>query len=243
MSKNIRLLPFLIVAGVMLLGVKIGGIYEQSQMLLSGVQIQHQGAIAATEEDAPTETADKAEATEGEAQPVETSSTPLADADDVDEVALLDDGDPLNFTAPELNVLQSLSERRQELDQRERELDRRLALVKAAEERIDSKVGELRTIQESVEATRTEVKELVSQFNTQKDKKFQRLVKTYESMKPKDAARIFDELEMGVLLDLARSMKERNVASILAAMDPKKAKMVTANLARQSDLPPGLDTN
>ena len=37
------------------------------------------------------------------------------------------------------------------------------------------------------------------------------LITTYEGMKPKDAARVFDRLEMGVLIEIAsaRSRRER----------------------------------
>jgi flagellar motility protein MotE (MotC chaperone) len=57
------------------------------------------------------------------------------------------------------------------------------------------------------------------------------LVKTYETMKPKDAARIFDTLEMEVLIEVAQRMKEAKLAPVLAAMDPAKAQSVTVELA------------
>ena len=64
-----------------------------------------------------------------------------------------------------------------------------------------------------------------------------RLVKIYESMKPKDAARIFAELELSILLDVISRMREQKSASILAAMDPIQAKTVTSELALRNQLP------
>jgi flagellar motility protein MotE (MotC chaperone) len=57
------------------------------------------------------------------------------------------------------------------------------------------------------------------------------LVKTYESMKPREAAVIFNEMEMPVLLAVMDRMKDTKVAAILGVMQPDRARMVTAGLA------------
>ena len=54
---------------------------------------------------------------------------------------------------------------------------------------------------------------------------------------PGDAARIFEALEMPVLLDVIERMREGKSAPILAAMDPLKAKEVTASLVERRALP------
>jgi len=56
-------------------------------------------------------------------------------------------------------------------------------------------------------------------------------------MKPKDAARVFDTLDMPILLDVLQRMKERLAAPILANMDPERAKSVTVELAQRRQLP------
>jgi len=56
-------------------------------------------------------------------------------------------------------------------------------------------------------------------------------------MKPKDAARIFEELDMEVLLEVVERMKERKTAPILAQMNPQRAKTVTLELAQRRELP------
>lgn len=138
--------------------------------------------------------------------------------------------DLFEMTDEELVLLQSLSQRREVLEQRAREIDEREVLLKAAEQRIDQKIGELEQLQASIES-------LLVQHDDQSEAQILSLVKIYESMKPKDAARIFEELDMEVLLEVIERMKERKTAPILAQMNPQRAKTVTLELAQRRDLP------
>jgi flagellar motility protein MotE (MotC chaperone) len=86
-------------------------------------------------------------------------------------------------------------------------------------------VAELQALQkrlEALEATRQE----------REDSNWQRMVKLYEAMKPRDAATIFNELDMPVLLQVVDRMKEAKAAPVLAAMQPDKARDVTAQIAK-----------
>ena len=56
-------------------------------------------------------------------------------------------------------------------------------------------------------------------------------------MKPKDAANIFNELDLQVLLDVMQNMKERKLAPIVAAMDTKRARTLTRELAERGKIP------
>src|SRR3546814_15442768 len=103
-------------------------------------------------------------------------------------------------------------------------MDEREVLLKAAEQRIDQKIGELESLQSSIEA-------LLVTHDEQSEAQMQSLVKIYESMKPKDAARIFEELDMEVLLEVVERMKERKTAPILAELNTQRAKPVTIELA------------
>ncbi len=79
------------------------------------------------------------------------------------------------------------------MDARQRELDLRENMIKAAEGRIDKKIAEMKGLQANVES-------ILKQVDDQDDNKMKSLVKIYENMKPKDAARIFEQLDMPVLL-------------------------------------------
>jgi len=52
----------------------------------------------------------------------------------------------------------------------------------------------------------------------------------YEQMKPQDAARVFNQLDVPVVLEMMSLMRELKAAPILAAMDSAKAKAVTIAL-------------
>jgi len=134
------------------------------------------------------------------------------------------EGEPPTFTQNEIEVLQKLAERREALEARQRELDLRENLVKAAEGRIDKKVSEMKALQ-------TNIASLLKQVDDQDDGKMKSLVKIYETMKPKDAAKIFEQLDMPVLLGVLTRMKEAKVAPIMEAMDPMKAKTITDTMA------------
>jgi flagellar motility protein MotE (MotC chaperone) len=56
-------------------------------------------------------------------------------------------------------------------------------------------------------------------------------------MKPKDAAKIFNDLDMNVLIDVMQSMKERKIAPIVAAMDAERARNLTQRLAERQSVP------
>ncbi|MEN2979418.1 hypothetical protein P7L78_12685 [Tistrella bauzanensis] len=138
------------------------------------------------------------------------------------------------LTRGEVAVLQRLSERRRELDTRETSVDERERLLAAMETRIDEKIAQLRSIQ-------TEVESLLGKVGAAEEAEYQRLVKIYEVMEPEDAARIFQGLDMPVLMQVVERMKERRTAPILAQMDPVRARAVTTQLAERRKLPPGAE--
>ena len=144
--------------------------------------------------------------------------------------AAVDEHAPENPGSLQAEVFQRLTERREELDRRSRELDQRDALLTAAQQRIDQKVTELTEL-------RTNIEGLLRQVDEKQTAQLESLVKIYETMKPKDAARIFEALEMPVLLDVVERMREGKSAPVLAAMDPLKAKEVTASLVERRALP------
>ena len=143
--------------------------------------------------------------------------------------------DPTLLTQNEIDILQQLAERREELERQSQELVMRQGLMQAAEQRIDRKIQELKTLQAAIDG-------LIKKHDEQEEQKLRSLVKLYENMKPKDAARIFEELDLDTLLLVAERMNERKLAPVMSSMDPAKAKDVTVRLSNQRKLPlPGSD--
>ena len=121
-------------------------------------------------------------------------------------------------------LLLDLRHRRQELDQQSAAVQAREAALAAAEKRITARLDELANLQRKLET-------LDASRKQREEANWRGLVKTYESMRPRDAATIFNDLEMDVLLPVMDRMKEARAAAILAAMQPDKARALTAKLA------------
>lgn len=134
------------------------------------------------------------------------------------------------FSPTELELLQRLQERRSQLETRAGELDLREAMLTAAEQRFDQKIAELQNLKKEIQG-------LLTQANAEQQAQLESLVKIYETMKPADAAKIFNSLENDVLLNVISRMKEAKVAPVFAAMDEKRAQEVTILLAARKRLP------
>jgi len=130
----------------------------------------------------------------------------------------------------ELEGLLQLQKRRAEIERRERELDHKTRLLQAAEQRVDEKIAELNNLKITIEG-------LLDQRDEEQAEKVASLVKIFETMKPKDAANIFNDLAMPVLLDVVDKMNERKLAPILGEMDPVRARNITEELMQRRELP------
>lgn len=124
----------------------------------------------------------------------------------------------------ELRILQSLGERRGELDQREKDLSTQLTLMAAAEAKLDARIKALNAVKADIET-------MIGQADGKQTTEIDRLVRVYEKMKPKDAAPIFTTLDDKVRLPVAARMKEQSLAAVMSQMDPKDATALTERLA------------
>lgn len=249
MRMRLRLLPILIFSATCLLSIKVidmaDGIFVHVPTLAVG-----QTMAAGTPEDealnaeheqaghemAAAETADaQDDMTAGEAvEPTTIESVILALGDEpayeTPPLPLGDGtyesigGEGTIYTAEELAVLQALGERRGEIESREQELEARERMLAVAEQRIDQKIAELAELQARIE-------DLLAAYDEQEEEQLMSLVKVYETMRPKDAAVIFDQLEMDTLLAIISRMSNIRSAPILGRMDPLRAQEVTEELA------------
>ena len=143
----------------------------------------------------------------------------------------LTDAAPAAETSPaEMDVLKQIAGRREQLDKRASDLDTREALLKVTEQRLEQKVKEM-------EALRQQLQAMVNQGNEAQQAQLDNLVKIYETMKPDEASRILETLDMPVLIGVIQKMKPARTAAIMAKMAPAKAKEVTNALTHQDQLP------
>ena len=222
---KLRLIPVLLTAAVLLLGLKVSEVWEVVR-----AQTAQQAAPAA-----PAAAAGPAAPTADAGAPAgttaDTGATPTPSADGVAaKEGSVPAADPLMMSPSEIEVLQKLADRRAELDRRAHEVSQQEVVIKAAEQRIDEKLAKLKSMEQ-------EIGGLVDQQAQQGDARLKGLVKIYETMKPREAARIFEELDTPTVLDVIGQMKEAKAAPILASMDPSKAKTVTAGLIERRQQP------
>src|SRR4249920_1328602 len=140
--------------------------------------------------------------------------------------------EPGRIASPgERAVLERLQTRRQELDTRSRELEMRENLLKATEKRLEDKVTELKD-------TENRVNTAMGTRDKTEAQRFKSIVSMYENMKPKDAARIFDRLDMKILVDVSTQIKPQKMSEILAQMTPDNAERLTVELANRASAKP-----
>ena len=124
-------------------------------------------------------------------------------------------------------ILERLQSRRQELEARAREIDIRENLLKSAEKRVETRVEELKAIESRITVA-------TQQKNEAEAARFKGIITMYEGMKPKDAAKVFDRLEMSVLFEIASQIAPRKMADILGLMAPEAAERLTVEMARRA---------
>ena len=130
-------------------------------------------------------------------------------------------------SASERAILERLQSRRQELEARAREIDIRENLLKAAERRIESRVEEMKAVESRITTATGQKAETDAA-------RFKGIITMYEGMKPKDAAKVFDRLEMSVLFEIASQIAPRKMSDILGLMAPEAAERLTIEMARRA---------
>lgn len=237
-SFSLRLLPVTIFAIVLLLGVRVFDLWQ----VVATRNAPPPDVPALQAKDAKPTDAKPMAAIGGDGLPLQppgrmqlAQAAPSAQPAQNGEAKPEGAGDPLagaDAMSPINNeqLLKHYADRRAELEKAAKDVAMREALLSAAEKRIEQKLKEM-------EKVRNEIQNLLKMGDERQSQQLESLVKIYETMKPKEAARIFEELELPVLLDVIQKMKETKTAPILAAMDPVKAKQVTSALVERRILP------
>ncbi len=208
-GRALRLLPATILVCGLLLGAKC---LELGLLLTTGLtHTALPGSMVTAAQAAP--------ASAHEAAPAKSAPPPPAP----EPVAQEPPGPP-PVSPAERDLLQDLRGRRVELDAREKTLTERQAVLDAAEHRLTARIAELSALQSRLE-------QLESDRRAHDEANWAGIVKVYETMKPKEAALIFNDMDMSVLLQVMDRMKDSKAASVMAAMQPDRARLLTIQLA------------
>ncbi len=234
MFENIKILPLLVFVAMLAFSVRVVDVFTDMHSL-SGAAIASEKKSAKEEEESnipmppPIEGSMDSDAKGALEFPDPQVKTPAAK-----------DGKPIGWqSANEMDVDDSdvvrelgddLGKRRAELDRREKELQTKDALLKAGQQELERKYAELAQL-------RTEIEKLLQTQSEEEKARTTSLVKIYENMKPGDAARIFNTLDLDVLVSVMSKMSERKLSPIIGAMEAERAKTVTVIMAQQKKLP------
>jgi flagellar motility protein MotE (MotC chaperone) len=222
--RTIRLLPVTIASLCLLFVAKIYDVVE------TGNQFSQLFLSTSAQAEPPAAKEEKEAASTKETTEKTPETLDIASVDP--EKAATEDTKPeekREFSEIEIDILQSLAKRREELEKLEEQVRLKESVLESTEVRLDEKISQIGGLEKTV-------RELLTAYDKEEEAKIASLVKIYENMKPKDAARIFDELEMSILLMVVDRMTERKAAPILAKMSPLKAKSLTEELAEDRKL-------
>ncbi len=186
-------------------------------------------APAAAPEDAPL-------TAEGEGAPAPEDAPPAGPTPEQCLTTLNSAAEEMGLSSQEIVVLRSLQARRETLDAREGEIGTREAAASAAETRLDEQIAELKAVEANIQ-------KLLGQMDAKADERMASLVKSYEAMKPKNAAEIFNTMEDKLLTDIAKSMKPATLAAVMSSMSPKRAESLTRLLADLARPPVAMPTS
>lgn len=171
------------------------------------------------------------EATDGDAE---------AGSETVAEVGPLSDSHPppamdeetlalAKCDAPEV-LLRSIQKERDLVDLQQIQMNIRISEIALAKEKLSLEKASLLELKSTLEA-------LLKKVEGAQTEDLARLVVFYKSMKPKDAARIMDDLDIEVTIMVLTAMKPRDAAPVMAKLTPVRARAVSKIIFEQSKLP------
>ena len=223
--QKVRILPLLILVAMLSFVVRLGDIVTQVRTPEQVFQASASAEEKSSDHGEAAKEGENAETAEVPAGLPETEPAPLPEEGWADPTS-----EEFAFSETQTTVLKELRERRDVLDKRERQMDQREALLKVTEKQIEEKISELTAVREEIEG-------LLGKQSEEEKARMDSLVKIYEGMKPKDAAEIFNNLDMDILLEVVSRMSERKSSPIIAAMSTERAQRLTTLLAEQLQLP------
>jgi flagellar motility protein MotE (MotC chaperone) len=113
---------------------------------------------------------------------------------------------------------------------------KRIAEIALAEERLSIE-------RESLTELQTSIEDLLARVEASQTEDLNRLIDFYKNMKPVDAARIMDDLDIETTILILGEMKPRLAAPILAKVSPVRARAISKIILERSQLPGDQDLN
>lgn len=225
-----RLLPFFIVCFAILAFSKLMSVLNSESTVVETV-VSHADNPEVQKKDATTENENK---TEGptKANVVDANGNIIGEVYNIDtsqiqKISTCERLYDLNFSPEEVQILQKLRSRNKDMDELSKDIDLKQKILESVKNDIENKITRLEKLNAQIEDVN------VSQGQ---GSSYVKLVRIYEGMKPKEAAKIFNELQLSVMIGVAQQMKENKLAAIVAEMQPDKARDLTMALATRKEV-------
>ncbi len=239
-DARIKVIPLLVLVAMMAFSVRLVD-FSLGVSSLSGAaqakaakkeEPKDKAAEKATEKHAPTEKPEENTNAKGDDHIKDGATSDTATAAPKEATSKWRDAKDESFGMNDVRkgVMDDIAERRKALDEKQRMIVMREALIRASKQELDQKYKELLHLRAQIEG-------LLDKQSEEEQKRILSLVKIYEGMKPKAAARIFNTLDLDVLVSVLSRMSERKLSPILAAMNEERARTVTIMLAEEKQLP------
>jgi len=124
---------------------------------------------------------------------------------------------------------------RKSLQARAEEMARREGAIEDLEESIELERAVLTEEFNKLDGMRKRIELAVGQVEEAKLRSLKKLAKVYEAMPANDAAAILSGMDVEIVLDVLRFMKERPAAKVLAALDPARAAALSNMLSDKKE--------
>jgi len=209
--NRLKLFPLLMGVAALAFGLRAFDVYTGLELLNAPVQAQEQPV----EDVEPSQEAED-DGKESDLEPTETQNRP-----------------PIVVGLPndeEMELITQLRQRRETLEARSTSLDLQEKLLESTEKRINQKIEQLEVLEDRI-------KSHLRLFEEKETEQLQSIVSIYETMKPKEAAPRFEALSLQTQLDLVQLMNPRKVAALMEKMTPRKASVLTTELATKAQPP------
>ena len=143
------------------------------------------------------------------------------------EPAAADAGGPAQMCEPDSGaqaMLAALRDRETRLAKQEAKAAEREQTLALARKEIDAQIATL-------EATEQKLAQTIALADQASEKDVAKLVAMYETMKPKDAAKLFGEMDPDFAAGFLAQMRSDSAAAVLAGLAPAKAYAISLKLA------------
>ena len=128
------------------------------------------------------------------------------------------------WTAEELSFLSKLEDRKKQLDRREAHLNEVDKELQKQKKELDRKIDKLAKM-------RKEIAKMLQNKIQLDQKKIDKLVQFYSNMKPAQAAKIFEDINEDLAVEVLARMKKKNAANIMNLLKASKAQKLSEKFA------------